>query len=73
MTGNNDSPVLHYMLPVLAGLASAGCAPLHKCRMGFLGSEGSTFSPVVFYPRQKSKGKISEADVVHLSFNFISC
>lgn len=74
MTGGNDFPVLHYTLPVLAGLASAGCAHLHKRRTGFPGSEGSTtISLAVFYPRQESKGKISETDVVYLSFNFISC
>lgn len=65
--GDNDFPLLHYMLPVLAGLATH----LHTCRMVFLGSVNSTLAR--FYPRQESKGKISETDVVYHSSNFISC
>lgn len=44
VVGDNDFPVVHYVLPVLAGLGSAGCAQSQRYRMGFLGSKGSTFS-----------------------------
>lgn len=62
------------MLPVLVRLDSAGCPHLRECGMGFLGSKNRTmFSLAVFYPRQESKGKMSETNVGCLSFNFISC
>lgn len=38
MVGDNDFPVVHYMLPVLS------CAQLQRHRMGFSGSKGSTCS-----------------------------